>query len=72
LITHECLAHIKDSVHLYDVVLPDITLKKGGANWHGLSPFNGEKTPSFFAMPATKMFRCFSSGHAGTFLDLSS
>jgi DNA primase len=40
-------------------------LKKCGANWRGLSPFNGEKTPSFFVMPEKKMFRCFSSGNAG-------
>jgi len=63
--TRECLDHIKDSVDIYDVVLPYVTLRKCGANWRGLSPFNGEKTPSFFAMPAKKMFRCFSSGHAG-------
>jgi DNA primase len=59
------LDHIKNTVDLCDVVSPDVNRKKCGANWRGLSPFNSEKNPSFFAMPAKKMFRCFSSGNAG-------
>ncbi|MDR2436137.1 MAG: DNA primase [Puniceicoccales bacterium] len=65
LITRECLDYIKNTVDLCDVVSPYVNLKRCGANWRGLSPFNGEKTPSFFVMPAKKMFRCFSSGNAG-------
>ncbi|MDR0693149.1 MAG: DNA primase [Puniceicoccales bacterium] len=65
MITRDCLDKIKNFVDIYDVVSPYVTLKRCGVNWRGLSPFNQEKTPSFFVMPAKKMFRCFSSGNAG-------
>ncbi|MDR1528143.1 MAG: DNA primase [Puniceicoccales bacterium] len=65
MITRDCLDKIKNSVDIYDVVSPYVTLRRCGVNWRGLSPFNQEKTPSFFVMPAKKMFRCFSSGNAG-------
>ncbi|MDR1890710.1 MAG: DNA primase [Puniceicoccales bacterium] len=65
MITRNCIDKIKNSVDIYDVVSPYVMLKRCGINWRGLSPFNQEKTPSFFVMPAKKMFRCFSSGNAG-------
>ncbi|MDR1255617.1 MAG: DNA primase [Puniceicoccales bacterium] len=65
MIARECLEHMKEAVDICDVISPYVNLKKCGANWRGLSPFNSEKTPSFFVMPARKMFRCFSSGNAG-------
>ncbi|MDR1401389.1 MAG: DNA primase [Puniceicoccales bacterium] len=65
MIARSCIEKIKNSVDIYDVVAPYVPLKRCGANWKGLSPFNHEKTPSFFVMPAKKIFRCFSSGHAG-------
>ena len=64
-ITRSCIERIRNSVDIYDVVSQYVVLKKCGANWRGLSPFNQEKTPSFFVMPAKKVFRCFSSGNAG-------
>ena len=65
MITRSCIERIRNSVDIYDVVSQYVVLKKCGANWRGLSPFNQEKTPSFFVMPAKKVFRCFSSGNAG-------
>ncbi len=65
MITRSCIEKIKNAVDVYDVVSPYVALKRCGANWRGLSPFNPEKTPSFFVMPAKRMFRCFSSGNAG-------
>ncbi len=65
MITRQCLDYIKDTIDIYDIVSPYVNLKKCGANWRGLSPFTPEKTPSFFVMPAKKMFKCFSSGNAG-------
>jgi DNA primase len=65
MITRNCIERIKNSVDIYDVVSPYVALKRCGANWRGLSPFNQEKTPSFFVMPGKKIFHCFSSGNAG-------
>lgn len=42
-----------------------VTLKRAGANWHGLCPFHNEKTPSFTVFPATKSFYCFGCGAGG-------
>jgi DNA primase len=65
MISRECIEKIRDRVDICDVVSPYVILKRCGANLRGLSPFNHEKTPSFFVMPAKKIFHCFSSGNAG-------
>lgn len=65
MIARSCIERIKSSVNIYDVVAPYVALKRCGSNWRGLSPFNLEKTPSFFVMPTKGVFRCFSSGNAG-------
>lgn len=65
IIKKSCLDDIKARVSLYDVVSQTVTLKKAGSSWKGLSPFNNEKTPSFFVSPDKGLFKCFSSGKAG-------
>ena len=42
-----------------------VTLKRAGANLHGLCPFHNEKSPSFTVFPATKSFYCFGCGAGG-------
>ena len=34
---------LKDRIDLYDLISPYVQLKKSGAKWLGLSPFNQEK-----------------------------
>lgn len=48
-----------------DVVSDFITLKKAGQNYRALSPFNNEKTPSFYVVPSKGIFKDFSSGKGG-------
>lgn len=56
---------LKDRIGIYDVVSREVTLKRAGSNYKGLSPFNNEKTPSFFVSPDKGIYKCFSSGNAG-------
>lgn len=56
---------LKDRINIYDVVSREVTLKKAGADYKGLSPFNNEKTPSFYVSPDKGFYKCFSSGNSG-------
>src|ERR1700756_661689 len=52
-----------------DVVGRRARLKKAGREWKGLSPFNKEKTPSFFATDQKMAWFDFSSGKNGSIFD---
>ncbi len=42
-----------------------VQLKKGGANFMGLCPFHGEKSPSFSVSPTKQFYHCFGCGKTG-------
>ena len=48
-----------------DIVGRYVPLKKGGANFMGLCPFHGEKSPSFSVSPAKQFYHCFGCGKNG-------
>jgi DNA primase len=52
-----------------EVVGRRVRLKKAGREWKGLSPFNKEKTPSFFVNDQKMAWFDFSSGKNGTIFD---
>jgi DNA primase len=52
-------------VDVVEVVGRYVQLKKGGANFMGLCPFHGEKSPSFSVSPAKQFFHCFGCGKSG-------
>src|SRR5260370_15100430 len=52
-----------------EVVGRRVKLKKAGREWKGLSPFNQEKTPSFFVNDQKLMWFDFSSGKNGSIFD---
>ena len=52
-----------------EVVGRRVKLKKAGREWKGLSPFNQEKTPSFFVNDQKAAWFDFSSGKNGNIFD---
>lgn len=65
MITQPTIDRIFDEVRIEDIVSEFVPLKKAGSNLKGLSPWNSEKTPSFFVSPSKNIFKDFSSGKGG-------
>ena len=59
------LEKLSNRVSVSDVVRRYVRLRKQGREWVGLSPFNKEKTPSFFVNDEKRFYHCFSSGKHG-------
>ncbi|SIQ30065.1 DNA primase [Bosea sp. TND4EK4] len=59
------LEEIKARLPVSAVVGKRVRLQKSGREWKGLSPFNAEKTPSFFVNDQKASFFDFSSGKNG-------
>ncbi|MGD9895522.1 MAG: DNA primase [Candidatus Methylacidiphilaceae bacterium] len=54
---------------IVEVIGNYVPLKRAGSKYKALSPFNSERTPSFFVDPQKQVFKCFSSGYGGTVFD---
>ncbi len=65
----EVLNQIRDKSSIADLATELTDLKPSGANLVGLSPFQTEKTPSFYIYDGSKKFKCFSSGKSGSVFD---
>jgi DNA primase len=63
------LDEIKARLPVSEVVGRRVKLRKAGHEWRGLSPFNKEKTPSFFANDQKMAWFDFSSGKNGSIFD---
>ncbi len=65
MIPPEILEQVRNANDIVDVIGSYVPLKKKGKDYSALSPFNKEKTPSFFVSPEKQIFKCWSSGHGG-------
>src|SRR6202030_4290029 len=63
------LDELKARLPVSDVVGRRVKLKKAGREWKGLSPFQQEKTPSFFVNDQKQAWFDFSSGKNGSIFD---
>jgi DNA primase len=63
------LEEIRARVPVSAVVGRRVKLKKQGREWRGLSPFNAEKTPSFYVNDQKMAWFDFSSGKNGNVFD---
>lgn len=61
----ETAEKIKDGCNIVDVIGKEVKLKREGANYSGLCPFHGEKTPSFKVSEQKQFFKCFGCGESG-------
>ena len=59
------IQELLDRTDVVEVVGRYVALKKGGANYMGLCPFHGEKSPSFSVSPTKQFFHCFGCGKNG-------
>ena len=64
-IKESSIQEVLSRADIVDVVSPYVALKREGSKWRGLSPFNPEKTPSFYVTPEKNFYYCFSSGQGG-------
>ncbi len=56
---------ILSRIDVVEIVGRYVKLKKGGANFMGLCPFHGEKSPSFSVSPSKQFYHCFGCGKNG-------
>ena len=63
------LDELRDRLPVSEVVGRRVALKKAGREFKGLSPFNKEKTPSFFVNDQKQAWFDFSSGKNGSIFD---
>jgi DNA primase len=56
---------VRARLNIEDVIGEYVQLKRAGRNFKGLSPFSGEKTPSFYVSPDKNIWHDFSSNKGG-------
>src|SRR3990172_9817035 len=67
--TPQFLDELKARLPVSEVVGKRVKLTRSGREFKGLSPFNKEKTPSFFVNDQKGFYHDFSSGKHGSIFD---
>ncbi len=66
MIPQSFITDLLSRVDAVEIVGRYVQLKKAGANYKGLCPFHGEKSPSFTVSPTKQFYHCFGCGAHGT------
>ncbi|MGL4914072.1 MAG: DNA primase [Romboutsia sp.] len=61
----EIIEEIKSRCDIVTTISQYIEVKQSGANYKGLCPFHGEKTPSFYINTSKQIYKCFGCGEGG-------
>jgi DNA primase len=56
---------VRSRTDIVEVIGKYVKLTRSGRSYKGLSPFQNERSPSFFVFPETQTFKDFSSGEQG-------
>ncbi|MGV8945005.1 MAG: DNA primase [Lutibacter sp.] len=65
MISRSTIDKVFETARVEEVIGEFVQLKKAGSNFKGLSPFSGEKSPSFMVSPVKQIWKDFSSGKGG-------
>ncbi|SNB47799.1 DNA primase [Geobacter sp. DSM 9736] len=65
MIPDDKVKEVSERSSILEVVSDYVHLRRSGANYQGLCPFHGEKTPSFNVNPGRGIFHCFGCGVGG-------
>lgn len=65
MISQETIQQIISRIDIVEVIGEFVQLKRRGANYLGLCPFHGEKTPSFTVSAPKEIYKCFGCGRSG-------
>src|SRR5215468_9139644 len=65
MISQNTIQQILGRLDIIEIIGGFVKLKKRGANYLGLCPFHGEKSPSFTVSPAKEIYKCFGCGRSG-------
>lgn len=63
--SEDTIEEVRSRNDIVDLISTYVKLTRRGANYLGLCPFHGEKTPSFTVSPSKQIFRCFGCGAGG-------
>lgn len=65
MIPDDKVREVRERAPILEIISGYMSLRKSGANYQGICPFHGEKTPSFNVNPARGIFHCFGCGAGG-------
>ncbi|MEY3664682.1 MAG: primase [Pseudomonadota bacterium] len=66
MIPQDFIQQLLARIDIVELVSRHVQLRRAGANFLGLCPFHGEKSPSFTVSPSKQFYHCFGCGAHGS------